>query len=58
MFIGRLRSSFQGIIVQSNWEYINDFLMDACLFSDGHPKSAEEIASIERGGEEHSGVER
>jgi len=25
-----------------------------CLFCDGHPKSAEEIASIERDGEERS----
>jgi len=40
--------------VQSNWEYVNDFLTDASLFCDDHPKSAEEITSIERGGEEHS----
>jgi len=35
-------------------EYENDFLTDTCLLCEGHPKSAEEIASIERGGEEHS----
>jgi len=29
--------------VQSNWEYVDD-----------HPKGVEEIASVERGGEEHS----
>jgi len=40
--------------VQLNWEYVNDFLTDARLFCDSHPKSAEEIASIERGDEEHS----
>jgi len=40
--------------VQPNWEYVNDFLTDSCLFCDGHPKNAEEIASIERGDEEHS----
>jgi len=32
--------------VQSNWEYLNDFLTDACLFCDGHPRSVEEIESI------------
>jgi len=52
--MGRLRSSFQELRVQSNWEYVNDFLTDACLFCDGHKKSAEEIASTERGDEEHS----
>jgi len=40
--------------VQSNWEYVNYFFTDACLFCDGHPKSVEEIASTERGGEEYS----
>jgi len=27
-----IRSSMQGIIVQWNWEHVNNFLTDACLF--------------------------